>query len=270
MSTSWATKVEGVDQKHGERKSSHFTKFLLRYSALIAPIIGKRASCVASAANACSCQTRIESWTRLNTTFGSIFDWHGPSVARWLLHYFEPFSQRAHALQRSTATVEWRFGWAPTLFFRRCILEFFGNARKMQCVWNYQVRRIKGCDSDKQFAIIICTTVPVDCIDRVTSQNGDRIIFERLKVYFRSEWMTRESLNTSVPSLHFHSRSGMLNHTGGTYSHDGMTDLGKFLDYGRSKLERQLQNQSIFKNCRTSSQIKLNQRSWDCKVNWRT
>ena len=36
--------------------------------------------------------------------------------------------------------------------------------------------------------------------------------------------MKRESLNTSIPSLHFQSRSGMLNHTGGTYSHSGMMD----------------------------------------------
>ena len=34
--------------------------------------------------------------------------------------------------------------------------------------------------------------------------------------------MKRESLNTSIPSPHFQSRIGMLNHTGGTYSHSGM------------------------------------------------
>ena len=32
----------------------------------------------------------------------------------------------------------------------------------------------------KSFAIITYTTVPGDCIDRVTSQNGDRVLFERL------------------------------------------------------------------------------------------
>ena len=37
--------------------------------------------------------------------------------------------------------------------------------------------------------------------------------------------MKRESLNTSIPSLHFQSRSGMLNHTGGTHSHSGMMDF---------------------------------------------
>ena len=36
--------------------------------------------------------------------------------------------------------------------------------------------------------------------------------------------MQRESLNTSVPSPRFQSRRGMLNHTGGTYSHKGMMD----------------------------------------------
>ena len=36
--------------------------------------------------------------------------------------------------------------------------------------------------------------------------------------------MQRESLNTSTPSSHFQSRSGMLKHSGGTYSHGGMMD----------------------------------------------
>ena len=34
--------------------------------------------------------------------------------------------------------------------------------------------------------------------------------------------MKRESFNTSIQSPHFQNRSGMLNHTGGTYSHNGM------------------------------------------------
>ena len=52
--------------------------------------------------------------------------------------------------------------------------------------------------------------------------------------------MKRESLNTPIQPRHFQSRSGMLNHTGGTYSHSGMVDyprasiaesnLGKFPD----------------------------------------
>ena len=51
--------------------------------------------------------------------------------------------------------------------------------------------------------------------------------------------MKRESLATPTCSLHFQSRSGKLNHTGGTYSHSGMMEyptvpitewnLGKFL-----------------------------------------
>ena len=39
--------------------------------------------------------------------------------------------------------------------------------------------------------------------------------------------MKRESLNTSIQSPHFQSRSGMLNHTGGTYSH-GVRDYPRF------------------------------------------
>ena len=40
----------------------------------------------------------------------------------------------------------------------------------------------------------------------------------------RDSEMKRESLNPSVPSNHFQSRSGMLNHTVGTYSHNGMME----------------------------------------------
>ena len=35
--------------------------------------------------------------------------------------------------------------------------------------------------------------------------------------------------NTSIPSTHFQSRSGMLNHDGGTYSHSGMMDYPRIL-----------------------------------------
>ena len=54
----------------------------------------------------------------------------------------------------------------------------------------------------------------------------------------RNGEMKRESLKTSISSPHFQSRSDMLNHIGGTYSHNGMMDylripitgwnLGKF------------------------------------------
>ena len=65
--------------------------------------------------------------------------------------------------------------------------------------------------------------------------------------------MKRESLSTWIQSPHFQSRSGMLNHTGGTYSSQWYEDypripitelnLRKFPDsYGISKLESQLQN----------------------------
>ena len=56
----------------------------------------------------------------------------------------------------------------------------------------------------------------------------------------RESEMNKKSQNTSIPSLHFQSRCGMLSHTGGTYSHSGMMDypriplsewnLGKFPD----------------------------------------
>ena len=51
----------------------------------------------------------------------------------------------------------------------------------------------------KSFAIITFARVPGDCIDRVISQNGDRVIFERLatprpapKVTLKSNWHTQQ------------------------------------------------------------------------------
>ena len=51
----------------------------------------------------------------------------------------------------------------------------------------------------KSFAIITYTTVPRDCNDRVTSQNGDRVLFERLatpkppsKVTSKSYWQIQQ------------------------------------------------------------------------------
>ena len=40
--------------------------------------------------------------------------------------------------------------------------------------------------------------------------------------------MKRESLRTSIPSHHFQSRSGILKHTDGTYSHSGKIDYQRF------------------------------------------
>ena len=58
----------------------------------------------------------------------------------------------------------------------------------------------------KSFAIITYATVPADCIDRVTSQNGDRVIFERLatprpapKVTLKSNWLTQQQQQQQQP-----------------------------------------------------------------------
>ena len=44
----------------------------------------------------------------------------------------------------------------------------------------------------------------------------------------RDSEMNRDSLNTSIPSPHFQSRSGMLNHIGGTYWHNVLMDYPRF------------------------------------------
>ena len=40
--------------------------------------------------------------------------------------------------------------------------------------------------------------------------------------------MRREPQNSSIPVPRFQSRGGLLNHTGGTYSHSGMIDYPRF------------------------------------------
>ena len=44
----------------------------------------------------------------------------------------------------------------------------------------------------------------------------------------RESEMNKKSLNTSIPSLHFQSRCGMLSHTGGTYFHSGKMNYPRF------------------------------------------
>ena len=65
----------------------------------------------------------------------------------------------------------------------------------------------------KSFAIMTFATIPGDCIDRVTSQNGERIDFEKLdtprpatKVTLKKNWQSQQqqqhsSSCTDVPCL---------------------------------------------------------------------
>ena len=89
--------------------------------------------------------------------------------------------------------------------------------------------------------------------------------------------MRREPKNLSILVPRFQRGGGILNHTGGTYSHDGMLgcpripftewNLGNILDsVESSKLER---NWCLSKNSRTSDHHALDQRTWDCHIKWR-
>ena len=56
----------------------------------------------------------------------------------------------------------------------------------------------------KSFAIMTCATIPGDCIDRVTSRNGVRVIFERLEtprpvleVTLKKNWPSQQQQNSS-------------------------------------------------------------------------
>ena len=84
-----------------------------------------------------------------------------------------------------------------TLFLTRHIIKHIGNVIKMRFLFKLSGAQDHGLRfwQTKSFAIITYATVPVDCIDRVISQNGDRVMFERLatprpapKVTLESKW----------------------------------------------------------------------------------
>ena len=93
--------------------------------------------------------------------------------------------------------------------------------------------------------------------------------------------MRREPQHSSIPVPPFQSESGLLNHTGGTYSHSGVINYPRFpiskLHLGRFPDSMEFQswkvnfkNWSMCKTSKSSSRNAMDQRSWDGKVNWRT
>ena len=95
-----------------------------------------------------------------------------------------------------------------TLFLKRYTNETYWKRNQDAVYWiklsraQDQVLRFWQTTS---FAIITYTTVPGDCIDRVLSQNGDRVIFERLatprpapKVTLKSNWQTAAAATTAA------------------------------------------------------------------------
>ena len=83
-----------------------------------------------------------------------------------------------------------------TQFLKKCTITSIGNIIKMPFIeYNYPEHKIKDCISDKR----IHSPVSEDCIYGVTSQNGDRILLERLstarpvpKVTLNSNWHSQE------------------------------------------------------------------------------
>ena len=73
------------------------------------------------------------------------------------------------------------------LFFNKCANTVIGNIIEMPFYW---VQLSRAQDQGLQFwqtkshAIIVHSPVPAGCIYRVISQNGDRMLFERLPYKF--------------------------------------------------------------------------------------
>ena len=93
-------------------------------------------------------------------------------------------------------------------------MKLVGNATKMLCAgYDCKKRRIKDCNSGKtkSFAIMTYVTIPGYCIDRVTAQNGDRELFERLatprpapKVTSKRNWHSQQQQQEQQPISHTH------------------------------------------------------------------
>ena len=89
--------------------------------------------------------------------------------------------------------------------------------------------------------------------------------------------MKRESSNT-VPSHHFQSGSGFVDSDRRNLFSQWYYGLSENSDFGNaflesdgfSKLQSQLQRCGLSKNSRSSDHYALDQRSWDCRIDWRT
>ena len=81
-----------------------------------------------------------------------------------------------------------------TQFHRKHFMLLVGNTTKMFFFGHdYQT---------KSFAMMTYATIPGDCMDRVTSQDGDRVILERLetprpKVTLKKNWQSQQKHSTS-------------------------------------------------------------------------
>ena len=89
-----------------------------------------------------------------------------------------------------------------TQFLRKYITQLVGNTIKDAVFWITLSRaQDQGVQfwQTESFAIITHDTVPGDCIHRVISQNGDRVLFERRatprpppKVTLKSNWLVQQ------------------------------------------------------------------------------
>ena len=82
--------------------------------------------------------------------------------------------------------------------------------------------------------------------------------------------MKKEKLNTSIPSLHFKSRSGMLNHIGGTYSHNGMMHYPRipFSELNLGKFPHSMEFQKLESQLSGLRGLSTNSRSSDLTMHW--
>ena len=153
-------------------------------------------------------------------------------------------------------------------------------------------RTMPRCDSGLPHVTQNWTDIMGNVFERPPAQEGQHsVIFRNSRIWHLhlENWglifqrqqgkLKRRSWNTQTQSHHFQSRSGIQNHTGGTSSHRGMMDPrtlitewnhGNFPDSGISKLEVELRNWGLCADSRSSGHHALDQRNWDCQVNWWT
>ena len=128
-------------------------------------------------------------------------------------------------------------------------------------------RTLPRCDSGLPQNTQNCTGIVGNVFERPPAQEGQYfIILNNSKNLASSSQdlrpdtsetarrdMKRESLNTPIQSAHFQNRSGILDHTGGTYSHVGMMDYPRvpFTEWNLGKHPHAMEFQSWKLNFRT-------------------
>ena len=137
-------------------------------------------------------------------------DFHGTSSLFWVMDWFQEERRKIKPGKQSfkhqrillEMTQRKKSLMMTTQFHRKHLMSLVGNLTTMQYTgYDCRKRRIKDWNSGRRSHL---QAWPGDCIDRVTSQNGDRANFKRLetprpapKVTFKKNWHSHQQQHST-------------------------------------------------------------------------